>query len=103
MFKGKGSALDSWNYCGLKLTDQVLKVVERVIEQIIREYVVLILCSLVLCLNMEQLMLSSLSDNFKKKYLDKNKNLYFAFIDLEKSFNSIDFEKAFNRVPCKVV
>ena len=37
----------------------------------------------------------------QKKYLDKNKNLYFAFIDLEKSFNSIDLEKAFNIVHVK--
>ena len=37
LFKGKGSALDRGNLCGLKLIDQVLKAVERVIEKIIRE------------------------------------------------------------------
>ena len=41
LFKGKGSALDRGNYCSLKLTDQVLKVVERVIEKIIRECIVI--------------------------------------------------------------
>ena len=41
LFKDKGSALDRGNYCGLKLTDQVLKVVERIIEKIIRECVVI--------------------------------------------------------------
>ena len=41
LFKGKGCALDRGNYCSLKLTDQVLKVVERVIEKIIRECIVI--------------------------------------------------------------
>ena len=41
LFKGKGSALDRGNYRGLKLTDQALKVVERVIEKIIRECIVI--------------------------------------------------------------
>ena len=41
LFKGKGSALDRGNYHGLKLTDQVLKVVERVIEKIMRESIVI--------------------------------------------------------------
>ena len=34
LFKGKGAALDRSKYCGLKLTDHVLKVVERVAENI---------------------------------------------------------------------
>ena len=41
LFKGKGGALDKENYLGLKLTDQVQKVVERVIEKIIRECIVI--------------------------------------------------------------
>ena len=50
LLKGKGSALDSGNYCGLKLTDQVLKVVKRVTEKTIRECNSLMICSLVSCL-----------------------------------------------------
>ena len=41
MFKGKGDALDRNNYCGLKLLDQCLKVVERIVESFIRERVVI--------------------------------------------------------------
>ena len=40
LFEGKDSALDRENHCGLKLTDQVLAVVERVTEKI-REYIVI--------------------------------------------------------------
>ena len=35
LFKRKGDALHQNNYCGLKLTDHVLKVIERVVENII--------------------------------------------------------------------
>ena len=40
LFKGKGSALDRGNCRGLKLPYQGLKVVERVIEKIIRECII---------------------------------------------------------------
>ena len=36
LFKGKEDVLDRSNYRGLKLTDLVLKVIERVVENIIR-------------------------------------------------------------------
>ena len=39
LFKGKGDAFNWNNYPGLKLTDHVLKVIERVIENIICETV----------------------------------------------------------------
>ena len=35
LYKGKGDALERGNYRGLKLIDQVLKVLERVVEQLI--------------------------------------------------------------------
>ena len=35
LFKGKGDALDQNNYCGLKLTDHLLKIIESVIENIV--------------------------------------------------------------------
>ena len=37
LFKGKWDALDQSNYHGLKLTDHVLEVIERVAEIIIRD------------------------------------------------------------------
>ncbi|XP_057310454.1 uncharacterized protein LOC130648419 [Hydractinia symbiolongicarpus] len=36
-FKGKGDALQRGNYRGLKLVDQVMKVIERVIDKLLRE------------------------------------------------------------------
>ena len=37
--KGKGEALDHGNYRGLKLTDQVMKLLERVLDSYIHEMV----------------------------------------------------------------
>ena len=39
LYKGKGEALERGNYRGLKLLDQCLKVVERIVEGFIRERV----------------------------------------------------------------
>ena len=39
LFKGKGDALDRGNFRGLKLLDHVMKILERVIEKIIRSQI----------------------------------------------------------------
>ena len=94
LFKGKGEALDRGNYCGLKLTEHVLKVVERIIEVIIRDIV-----------NIDEMQFGFMPGRgttdaifilrqIQEKYINKNHNLYFAFVDLE---------KAFDRVPRKVL
>ena len=74
----------------------MLKVVERVIEKIIRECTIIDIpfglmpergiTDAILCYLYCRLL--------QVKFLDKNNNLYFAFIDLK---------KAFNRVPLKVL
>jgi hypothetical protein len=39
LYKGKGDALDRGNYRGLKLTEQVMKVLERIVDRLIRQVV----------------------------------------------------------------
>ena len=39
LYKGKGDALERGNYCGLKLTENVMKVMERIVESLIRQLV----------------------------------------------------------------
>ncbi|RUS74311.1 hypothetical protein EGW08_017934 [Elysia chlorotica] len=39
IYSGKGDALDRGNYCGLKLTEQVMKVLERIVDSLIRQVV----------------------------------------------------------------
>ena len=67
----------------------MLKVVERVIEKIIRE-----------CIVIDDMQFGFIHGHgitdvifivrqLQEKFLDKNKNLYFAFIDLEKTFDTV--------------
>ena len=37
LYKGKGDALERGNYCGLKLTEQVMKILERTVDSLIRQ------------------------------------------------------------------
>ena len=39
LYKGKGDALDRGNYRGLKLTQQVMEVLERIVDGLIRQVV----------------------------------------------------------------
>ena len=39
LYKGKGEALDRGNYSGLKLTDQVMKLLEQVLDFFIHQMV----------------------------------------------------------------
>ena len=39
LYKGKGDALERGNYHGLKLTEQVMKVLEKIVDGLIRQLV----------------------------------------------------------------
>ena len=49
LYKGKGDALEQGNYHILKLTDQVMKLLERVLDSFIREMVDLLRHAVWLC------------------------------------------------------
>ena len=95
LYKAKDVALDHDNYRGLKLTDQVIKLLERVLDSSIRQMV-----------NVEEKQLAFLPGRgttdaifivrqLQKKYIAAaNMRLYFAFIYLEETFD---------RVPRKVL
>ena len=92
--KDKGEALNRGNYHGLKLTDQVKKLLERVLDFNIPEMV-----------NIDEMHFCFVSGRgttdaifivrqLQEKYITAKLLLYFAFVDLE---------KAFDHVPRKVV
>ena len=94
LFKGKGDALVRGNYRGLKLTDQVMKVLEHVVERQIRQMV-----------NIDEMQYGFVPGRgttdaifvvrqLQEKFRANKKPLYFCFVDLE---------KAFDRVPRKVI
>ena len=103
LYKGKGDALDRGNYRGLKLTEHVLKVLERIADTIIRDMVDIDemqfafvpgrgTTDAIHILRQLQEKYLPLKENARKN--SRNKTLYFAFVDLE---------KAFDRVPRKVL
>ena len=88
VYKGKGDALNRSNYRGLKLIDQVMKVLERVVESFIRQRVVI---NDMQCGFMEDrgtIDAIFILRQLQEKHLVAGKTLYLAFIDLEKAFDS---------------
>ena len=87
LYKGKGDALDRGNYRGLKLTEQVMKVLERIVDGFIRQ---------VVSIDDSQFgfvpgrgTTDAIIRQLQEKYLAANKRLYMAFIDLEKAFDPV--------------
>ena len=88
LYKGKGEVLDHGNYHGLKLTDQVMKLLERVLDIFIHEMV-----------NIDEMQFGFVPGRGttdaifivrqQEKYIAAKKLLYCAFIDLEKAFDHV--------------
>ena len=94
LYKGKGEALDRGNYRGLKLLDQAMKVLERVVDKLIRERVSIDEMQFGFMPGRGTTDAIFIVRQMQEKYLTANKTLYMAFIDLE---------KAFDRVPREVI
>ena len=89
LYKGKGDALNRGNNRGLKLIEQVMKVLERVVEGLIRQRV-----------EIDEMQCGFMSGRgttdaifiirqLQEKHLAANKPLYMAFVDLEKAFDRV--------------
>ena len=89
--KDKGDALDRGSYRGLKLTQQVMKVVERIVDSLIRQLVSVHNSQFGFVPGRGTTDTIFVVKQLQDKYLAANKRLY------------IDLEKAFVRVPRKVI
>ena len=94
LYKGKGDALERGNYRGLKLTEQVMKVLERIVDGLIRQVVSIDDSQFGFVPGRGTTDAIFVVRQLQEKYLAANKRLYMAFVDLE---------KAFDRVPRKVI
>ena len=94
LYKGKGDALERGNYRGLKLTDQVMKLLERVLDSFIPEMADIDAMQFGFVPGRGTTDAIFIIHQLQEKYIAANKPLYFAFVDLE---------KAFDRVPRKVL
>ena len=94
LYKGKGDALERGNYRGLKLTEQVMKVLERIVDGLIRQVVSIDDSQFGFVPGRGTTDAIFVVRQLQEKSLAANKRLYMAFVDLE---------KAFDRVPRKVI
>ncbi len=94
LYKGKGVAIERGNYRGLKLLEQVMKVLERVAESILRQQVHINDMQFGFMPGRGTTDAIFIVRQLQEKFLAANKPLYMAFVDLE---------KAFDRVPRRVI
>ena len=89
LYKGKGDALNRGNYRGLKLIEQVMKVLERVVEGLIRQRVEIdeMQCGFMSGRGTTDVIF--IVRQLQEKHLAANKPLYMAFVDLEKAFDRV--------------
>ena len=92
--QGKGDALERGNYSGLKLTEQVTKVLERIVDDLIRQVVSIDNSQFGFIPGRGITDAIFVVKQLQMKYLAANKTLYMAFVDLE---------KVFDRAPRKVI
>ena len=87
--QGQRDALNRGNYRGLKLIEQVMKVLERVAEGLIRQRVEIDEMQCGFMSGRGTTDASFIVRQLQEKQLVANKPLYTVFIDLEKAFNRV--------------
>ena len=93
LYKGKGDALERGNYRGLKLTEQVMKILERIVDGLIRQLVSIDDSQFGFIPGRGTTDTIFVVRQLQEKYLAANKRLYMAFVDLEKAFDQVAMEK----------
>ena len=87
--KGKGDALCRDNYRGLKLLDQVLKIIERHLDSVIRSQVDIDSMQFGFVPSWGTTDTIFILRQLQEKHLGKPKPLYFAVLNLEKAFDYV--------------
>ena len=93
-FKGKGDSLKCDNYRGLKMLEHTQKLTERILETFIRDQVDIDAMQFGFMPGKCTVDAIFIVRQLQEKYFSKKRDIYFAFVDLE---------KAFDRVPRKVL
>ena len=89
LYKGKGDALDRGNYPGLKLTEQAMKILERIVNGLIRQVVSIDDSQFGFVPGRGTTDAIFVVRQLQEKYLAANKRLYMSFVDLEKAFDCV--------------
>jgi hypothetical protein len=94
VYKGKGDALECGSYRGIRLLEHALKILERVVETRVRRIVKIDDLQFGFMAGKGTTDAIFIVRQLQEKFLAKKKDLWMAFVDLE---------KAFDRVPREVV
>ena len=94
LYKGKGNAMERGRYRGLKPTEQVMKVLERIVDNLIRQLVSIDDSQFGFDPGRGTTDAIFVARQLQEKYLAANKRPFMAFVDQV---------KAFDRVPRKVI
>ena len=90
LYKGKeGDALDRGNYRGLKLTEQAMKILERIVDGLIRQVVSIDDSQFGFVPGRGTTDAIFVVQQLQENYLAVNKRLYMAFVDLDKAFDLV--------------
>ena len=89
LYKGKGDTLERGNYHDLKLTEQVMKVLERIVDSLIRQLVSIDDSQFGFVPGRGTTDAIFVVRQLQEKYLAANKRLYMGFVDLEKVFDRV--------------
>ena len=89
IYKRKGEALVRGNYRGLKLTDQVMKLLEQVLDFNIHEMVNINEVQFVPVPGRSTTDTIVFVRQLQEKYIAAEKPLYFTFVNLEKAFDRV--------------
>jgi hypothetical protein len=92
VYKGKGDSLECGSYRGIKLLDQVMKVFERVIEAKLRKRVEIDGMQFGFRPGKGTTDAIFIIRQVQEKFLAKKKDLWIAFVDLEKAFDRVPRE-----------
>ena len=89
LYKSKGDALERGNYRGLKLTQQVMKVLKRIVGGLVRQLVSIDDSQFGFIPGRGITDAIFVVGQLQEKYLAANKRLYMAFVDLDKAFDRV--------------
>ena len=89
LYKGNGDALDRGNYRALKLTEQAMKILEMIVDGLIRQVVSIDDSQFGFVPGRGTTDAIFVVRQLQEKYLAVNKRLYMAFVDLEKAFDRV--------------
>jgi hypothetical protein len=89
IYKGKGDPLECGSYRAVKLLEHTMKVVERVLEKRIREQIKIEEMQFGFMPGKGTTDAIFIARQMQEKFVDKKRDAYFAFIDLEKAFDRV--------------